>query len=106
MLCIGKIESIEGHSEEHGGVFWDVLVPTYFEPTVPVMPIPEICPEAVREEVLNASAWVGCSPSSAGSKARRGRASVMTRRRHALVPDTAEEAPFAQALSQCGDVRL
>ena len=70
VLCIGKIESIEGHSEEHGGVCWDVVVPTYVEPTVPVMAIPEICPEAVREEVLNASAWVWCSPSSAGNTMR------------------------------------
>lgn len=70
VLCIGNVQSIEGHDEEHGWVSWDAVVPTYFEPTVPVILIPKTCPETVRKEVLNASSLLWCSPSSAGNKIR------------------------------------
>jgi hypothetical protein len=70
VLCIGITKAVEEYDYEFDGMFPDTLVPTYFEPAVPVIFIPLKCPESVRSEVLTASSLIWCSPSSAGNKIR------------------------------------
>jgi hypothetical protein len=70
VLCIGITKAVEEHDDEYGWVFSDALVPTYFEPYVPVILIPSGCPESVSAEVLKASSLIWCSPSSSGNKIR------------------------------------
>lgn len=70
VLCVGTTHAIEEHDDELGWVFSDALVPTYFEPYVPVILIPSKCPDAVGAEVLKASSLIWCSPSSSGNKIR------------------------------------
>lgn len=70
VLCIGITKAVEEHDDEYGWVFSDALVPTYFEPYVPVIRIPSGCPESVSAEVLKASSLIWCSPSSSGNKIR------------------------------------
>ena len=70
VFCVGTTQSIEEHDDELGWVFSNALVPTYFEPNVPVILIPSKCPDSVSAEVLKASSLIWCSPSSAGNKIR------------------------------------
>jgi hypothetical protein len=70
VLCVGTTRAIEEYDDELGWVFSDALVPTYFEPYVPVILIPTKCPESVSAEVLKASSLIWCSPSSSGNKIR------------------------------------
>jgi Domain of unknown function (DUF4145) len=70
VLCVGTTQSIKEHDDEYGWVFSGALVPTYFEPYVPVILIPSKCPDSVSTEVLNASSLIWCSPSSSGNKIR------------------------------------
>lgn len=70
VLCVGTTQAIEEYDVELGWVFSDALVPTYFEPYVPVILIPSKCPDSVSAEVLKASSLIWCSPSSSGNKIR------------------------------------
>jgi len=70
VFCVGNTQAIEEHDDEYGWVFSDALVPTYFEPYIPVILIPSKCPKSVSAEVEKASSLIWCSPSSSGNKIR------------------------------------
>lgn len=70
VLCVGTTRAVEEHNDEFGWVVTAALVPTYFEPYVPVIVIPSKCPDSVSTEVVKASSLIWCSPSSSGNKIR------------------------------------
>lgn len=70
VLCVGTTRTIEEYDGDLGWVFSDALVPTYFEPYVPVILIPSKCPDSVSDQVLKASSLIWCSPASSGNKIR------------------------------------
>lgn len=70
ILGVGNIAQIEEYNDEFGWVLAKALVPSYFEPAVPVIRIPKSCPEEVSKGILDASALFWSAPSSAGNRLR------------------------------------
>lgn len=70
VLGVGDVQSIEGHDEEHSWVFFNALVPRYFEPPIPMIQVPKDCPDVVHSEVLSATVLYWSSRSSAGNRIR------------------------------------
>ena len=70
VLWVGDTQSVEEHDEEFGWVFSRALVPTYFEPAIPLIQVPKACPDEVHSEVLAAAALYWSAPASSGNRIR------------------------------------
>ena len=71
VLSVGDVKVEDDYDEDAGG--WapvGALVPTFFEPAIPIIRVHEKCPEHIASEIAEASRLYWTSPSSAANRVR------------------------------------
>jgi hypothetical protein len=70
VFVVGNVEPVEYQDDDLGWGITDALVPSFFEPPIPIIKITAKCPATVRDEINRACMLFWANPSSAATRIR------------------------------------
>lgn len=70
VFALGQVQPVEDYDDEHGWGLVGAMLPQFFFPPIPIIHVPDGCPDDISNDITHACSLYWASPPSAGNRIR------------------------------------